>query len=213
MIYDKRKGSLLNYIQRPLNVITPNGTYIGLDYDSQQKPRYILSHVKVSTFYPVDLVFSNLSKDAIMTDITPKLQIQNDGSIGYRYNVSETELKYGYITSSSRRISILNGKITKSEAELILEKQLRAIGNVLEQFVISKLGQPQFDALLHYFYYEGVENIETSSVIKLINQGKWYDVSDEIQTNIKRNNGKVDDRLAIIRIRTAKMWSYVPGFS
>ena len=29
MIYDKRKGSLLNYIQLPLNVITPNGTFLG----------------------------------------------------------------------------------------------------------------------------------------------------------------------------------------
>ena len=42
MIYDKRKGSLLNYIQKPLNVITPNGTYIGLEYDNENNPKYII---------------------------------------------------------------------------------------------------------------------------------------------------------------------------
>ena len=83
----------------------------------------------------------------------------------------------------------------------------------MEKFVHQPLGQPQFDALLHHFYYEGADAIENSYIIKLINLGRWYDITDEIQTNIKRKNGKVDDRLAIIRIRTAKMWSYVPGFS
>ena len=82
-----------------------------------------------------------------------------------------------------------------------------------EKFIKVDLGQPQFDALLHHFYYEGADAIENSYIIKLVNLGRWYDITDEIQTNIKRKNGKVDDRLAIIRIRTAKMWSYVPGFS
>ena len=213
MIYDKRKGSLLNYIQLPLNVITPNGTYLGVGYDENNKPKYILSHIRVQTFNPIDLVFSNLSKHAIMNDITPKLQIQKNGTIGYRYQITDTELKYGYITVSSSRIPITTGSITKKEAELILEKQLRSIGNVLEKFIKVDLGQPQFDALLHHFYYEGADAIENSYIIKLVNLGRWYDITDEIQTNIKRKNGKVDDRLAIIRIRTAKMWSYVPGFS
>ena len=213
MIYDKKKGSLLNYIQLPLNVITPFGTYLGIGYDEFDKPKYILSHVRVRTFSPVDLVFSNLSKHQIMNDIEPKLQIQKDGTIGYRYQITDTELKYGYITVASQRISILNGSITKQEAELILEKQLRAIGNVLEKFVTTTLGQPQFDSLLHYFYYEGVEQIENSPLIRLINLEKWYDITDEIQTNIKRKDGKVDDRLAILRIRSAKLWSFVPGFS
>jgi len=213
MISDKRKGSLLNYIQLPLHVITPGGTYLGVGYDEKNQPKYILSHVKVKTFMPTDLVFSNLSKEQLMKDVTPKLQIQKDKSIGYRYQITDTELKNGYITVASKRISILSGQITKKEAELILEKQLRSIGNVIEKFVRQPLGQPQFDALLHLFYYEGADKIEHSSIIRMINQRKWYDITDEIQTNIKRKNGKVDDRLAIIRIRTAKMWSYVPGFS
>ena len=212
MIYDKRKGSLLNYIQLPLNVVTPKGTYLGVGYDDNNEPKYILSHVNVSSFDATDLVFSELSKRAIINDITPTLQVSSDSVVGYRYEISDTELKYGYITVASKRILIDTGKITKLQAELILEKQLRSIGNVLEKFVRQPLGEPQFDALLHLFYYEGSEAIEDSYIIKLINLGRWYDITDEIQANIKRKNGKVDDRLAAVRLRTARMWSYVPGF-
>lgn len=210
MIYDKKKGSLLNYIQLPLNVVTPNGTYLGVGYDFDV-PKYILSHVRVVTYPVTDLIFSNMSKDAIINNSEPLLKI-TDGKIGYNYNISDTEIKYGYITVASKRIDITQGTITAESAKLILERQLRGIGNVLEQFVKQPLSQPQFDSLLHYFYYIGVDKVETSSVIELINIARWYDITDEMQTNIKRNSGKVDEYLAAVKIRSAKMWGFVPGF-
>ena len=210
MIYDKKKGSLLNYIQLPLNVVTPNGTYLGVGYDFDV-PKYILSHVRVVTYPVTDLIFSNMSKDAIINNSEPLLKI-TDGKIGYDYKISDTEIKYGYITVASKRIDITQGTITAESAKLILERQLRGIGNVLEQFVKQPLSQPQFDSLLHYFYYIGVDKVETSSVIELINIARWYDITDEIQTNIKRNSGKVDEYLAAVKIRSARMWGFVPGF-
>lgn len=212
MIYDKKQGSLLNYIQMPLNVITPYGTYLGTRYDKNNEPEYILSDVRVKTFDVWDLVFSTLSKDYIMRNEKPTIEIK-DGVVGYGYEVAPVEEKYGYITVSSLRIDITNGYITKGEANKILEKQLRNIGNVLEKFITQPLGQPQFDALLVYFFYEGVEKIETSPIIKMINAELWFRITDEIQTNIKRANGRVDDKLAKRRIDIAKMWSYVPGYS
>ena len=112
---------------------------------------------------------------------------------------------------ASPRVDISEQKVTIDAAKFILEKQLRAIGNVLEKFVTQPLGQPQFDALIHYFYYEGVDKIENHNIINLINREKWFEITDEIQTNIKRGD-KTDERLAALRIETAKMWSYVPGF-
>ena len=212
MIYDKRKGSLLNYIQLPLHTITPYGTYLGTGYDINDLPTYILSNTRVTAFQVNELVFSNLSKNAIILDVIPTLEIKN-GVIGYNYEIPDVEYKYGYITVAQKRIDIEKQKITIGAAQFLLEKQLRAIGNVLEKFVTQPLGQPQFDALIHYFYYEGVNNIKDHNVINLINREKWFDITDEIQTHIKRKNGKVDGRLAALRIETAKIWSYVPGFS
>jgi GH24 family phage-related lysozyme (muramidase) len=212
MIFDKRKGSLLNYIQLPLHVITPTGTYLGTGYDAKSKPTYILSHVKVNLESVNTLAFSSMSKDAIILDNKPTLDI-TDSVVGYKYKVSNTESNYGYITVASTRIDITSKKITKPMAEFILEKQLRNIGNILEKFIKVKIAQPHYDALLYHFYNEGTSTIENSPVIALINVGDWYSVTDEIQKNIKKSNGTIDERLAQQKMKTAKMFSFVPSFS
>ena len=63
-------------------------------------------------------------------------------------------------------------------------------------------------------FKQGVDKIENHPIISLINNEKWYDITDEIQTNIKKNNNQFDEKLAAMKIRTAKMWSYdISGFS
>ena len=210
MIYDKRKGSLLNYIQLPLHVITENGTFLGTGYDKNDKPTYILSNVRVNLENINDLTFSSMSKDAIILDNKPTLTVE-DNIVGYNYKISDTEVKYGYITVSSTRIDITTNKITKGMADFILEKQLRNIGNVLERFVKVKISQPHYDALLYHFFNEGISTIENSSIVALINAQDWYSITDEIQKNIKEN-GKVNETLANQKIKTAKLFSFVPGF-
>ena len=212
MIFDKRKGSLLNYIQLPLHVITPTGTYLGTGYDINGKPTYILSHVKVDLESVNTLAFSSMSKNAIILDNKPTLEIE-DGIVGYKYKVSDTETNYGYITVASTRIDITSKKITKLMAAFILEKQLRNIGNILERFIKVKIAQPQYDALLYHFYNEGTSAIENSPVIALINAGEWYSVTDEIQSGIKKSSGTIDEQLAQQKMKTAKMFSFVPSFS
>ena len=212
MIFDKRKGSLLNYIQLPLHVITPTGTYLGTGYDANGKPTYILSHVKVNLESVNTLTFSSMSKDAIILNNKPTLDIVSSVA-GYKYKVSSTETNYGYITVAGTRIDITSKKITKPMAEFILEKQLRNIGNILEKFIKVKIAQPQYDALLYHFYNEGTSTIENSPVIALINANDWYSVTDEIQKGIKKSNGTIDERLAQQKMKTAKMFSFVPSFS
>jgi|TARA_R110001632_G_scaffold71599_1_gene165985 GH24 family phage-related lysozyme (muramidase) len=210
MIYDKRPGSLLNYIQMPLNVITDVGTFLGTGYHENGNPNYLLCHTRVELKSVKDLTFSTVSKDAIILDNKPTLTIV-DNVVGYNYKISDTEIEYGYITVASTRIDISSKKITKGMATFILEKQLRNIGNVLEKFITVNISQPHYDALLYHFFAEGVSTIEKSSITKLINAKDWYSITDEIQSNIKKN-GKVDSMLAQQKIKTAKMFSYVPGF-
>ena len=194
-----------------MHVITSSGTFLGTGYDAKDKPTYILSHLRVDMNDVKDLTFSSVSKQAIILDNTPALTVK-DNLVGYNYKISDTEINYGYITVSSTRIDIVGKKITKGMADFILEKQLRNIGNILERFIKVKISQPHYDALLYHFFIEGVSTIENSSIVKLINAKDWYSVTDEIQSSIMKN-GKVDDKLAQQKMKTAKMFSYVPGFS
>ena len=194
----------------PLNVITSTGTYLGTGYDANDKPLYILSHVRVDLENVVDLTFSSMSKDVIILDNKPALTIKNN-IVGYNYKISDTEINYGYITVASTRIDITTNKITKGMAEFILEKQLRNIGNVLAKFIKVKISQPHYDALVYHFFNEGVDTVENSSIIKLINAKDWYSVTDEIQNGITKN-GKIDEKLTQQKIKTAKIFSFVPGF-
>ena len=209
MIYDKRQGSLLNYIQMPLNVITDIGTFLGIDYHENGNPNYILSHIRVDLNNVKDLTFSSVSKDAIILDNEPTTTVVSN-IVGYKYNISDTEVEYGYITAASTRVDISTNKITLGAAQFILEKQLRNIGNVLEKFITVKIAQPQYDALLYHFFYEGVNTIKDSPITTLINAKDWYSITDEIQSNVKKN-GKVDNILAQRKIKTAQMFSFVPG--
>tara|TARA_R110001606_G_scaffold399260_1_gene582836 strand:- start:579 stop:1166 length:588 start_codon:yes stop_codon:yes gene_type:complete len=194
----------------PLNVITDVGTFLGTGYHENGNPNYLLCHTRVELKSVKDLTFSTVSKDAIILDNKPTLTIV-DNVVGYNYKISDTEIEYGYITVASTRIDISSKKITKGMATFILEKQLRNIGNVLEKFITVNISQPHYDALLYHFFAEGVSTIEKSSITKLINAKDWYSITDEIQSNIKKN-GKVDSMLAQQKIKTAKMFSYVPGF-
>ena len=194
----------------PLNVITSTGTYLGTGYDANDKPLYILSHVRVDLENVVDLTFSSMSKDAIILDNKPTITIKNN-IVGYNYKISDTEINYGYITVASTRIDITTNKITKGMAEFILDKQLRNIGNVLAKFIKVKISQPHYDALVYHFFSEGVDTVENSSIIKLINAKDWYSVTDEIQNGITKN-GKIDEKLTQQKIKTAKIFSFVPGF-
>ena len=173
MIYDKRQGSLLNYIKMPLNVITDIGTFLGIDYHENGNPNYILSHIRFNMNDVKDMTFSSVSKDAIILDNEPTTTILNN-VVGYDYNISNTEIEYGYITAASTRVDISLNKITIGAAQFILEKQLRNIGNVLEKFITVKIAQPQYDALLYHFFYEGVDTIKDSPITKLINAKDWY---------------------------------------
>ena len=118
MIYDKRKGSLLNYIQLPLNVITSNGTFLGTGYDVDNKPTYILSHIKVVMSDINTLTFSLNSKNAILLDNIPTLTIK-DNIVGYNYKISDTEIDYNYITVASTRVDISSNKITNGAADFM----------------------------------------------------------------------------------------------
>lgn len=92
-------------------------------------------------------------------------------------------------------------EITAEEAESMLEEELKEYCGYINDEVKVKLEQNQFDALVSWVYNLGPSNLRSSTMLKVINEGKY----DEVPAQIKRWNragGKVLDGL--VRRREAE---------
>ena len=95
--------------------------------------------------------------------------------------------------------------ITKEEAEQMLVDELHEYENYINKYVNVALSQNQFDALVSWVYNLGPANLKASTMLKVLNDGKY----EEVPYQMKRWNkagGKVLDGL--IRRREAEALLY-----
>ena len=95
--------------------------------------------------------------------------------------------------------------ITKEEAEQMLVDELHEYENYINEYVTVALSQNQFDALVSWVYNLGPANLKSSTMLKVLNEGKY----EEVPAQMKRWNkagGKVLDGL--VRRREAEALLY-----
>ena len=95
--------------------------------------------------------------------------------------------------------------ITKEEAEQMLVDELHEYENYINKYVNVALSQNQFDALVSWVYNLGPANLKASTMLKVLNDGKY----EEVPYQMKRWNkagGKVLDGL--VRRREAEALLY-----
>ena len=81
-------------------------------------------------------------------------------------------------------------KINQDEAENLLEEEMPEYEGYINDMVEVSLEQCQFDALVSWVYNLGPTNLSSSTLLKVLNEGKY----DEVPFQIKRWNkagGKV----------------------
>ena len=69
--------------------------------------------------------------------------------------------------------------ITDEEAELLLANDLGRIADGVDRLVQVQLTQEQFDALVCFAFNVGLGNLSKSTLLKLVNQGRFYDAAHE----------------------------------
>ena len=92
-------------------------------------------------------------------------------------------------------------QITKTQAEEMLVEELATYETYVSDAVENQLDQCMFDAIVSWTYNLGPTNLRSSTMLKVLNAGKY----DEVPAQIKRWNkasGKVLDGL--IRRRDAE---------
>ena len=95
--------------------------------------------------------------------------------------------------------------ITKEEAEQMLVDELHEYENYINKYVNVALSQNQFDALVSWVYNLGPANLKASTMLKVLNDGKYEDVPYQMK-RWNKAGGKVLDGL--IRRREAEALLY-----
>ena len=95
--------------------------------------------------------------------------------------------------------------ITKEEAEQMLVDELHEYENYINKYVNVALSQNQFDALVSWVYNLGPANLTASTMLKVLNNGKY----EEVPAQMKRWN-KVNGQVkqGLVRRREAEALLY-----
>lgn len=93
---------------------------------------------------------------------------------------------YGHLLKGDERFE---DGITKEEAEELLIADVADAVFVVDGMVTVPLTQNQFDALVSFVYNIGGDQFEKSTLLRLLNQGKYEEVPKQLMRWVK-SNGK-----------------------
>ncbi len=94
----------------------------------------------------------------------------------YQDSVGVWTIGYGHTKGVAEGL-----KITQEEAEAMLETELLEYEEYVETLVKVGLSQCQFDALVAWTYNLGPTNLKNSTMLTVLNQARYEDVSSEMK--------------------------------
>jgi lysozyme len=97
-------------------------------------------------------------------------------------------------------------KITKEEAIELLEIDMLKYSKPVRDFVKVPLKQHQFDALVSFTYNCGIGALKTSTLLKLLNNGDYESVPEQLN-RWNKGGGKILDGLVRRRLAEGHLWT------
>lgn len=96
---------------------------------------------------------------------------------------------YGHLLTGGERFE---DGITKEKAEELLLEDVADAVFVVDGMVTVPLTQNQFDALVSFVYNIGGDQFERSTLLRLLNEGKYEEVPKQLMRWIKSNGKEVN---------------------
>ena len=100
--------------------------------------------------------------------------------------------------ADGRKVTLDDPPITEAEAQEIMKATLQQYEAAVTRYVTVPLNQNQFDALVDFAYNAGAQNLRTSTLLKLLNQGEYAAAADQfgkwVYGDGKKLNGLVKRR-------------------
>jgi lysozyme len=138
-----------------------------------------------------------------------KLEVYKDSAgldtIGVGHLLTKTELESGNIVIDGTAVPYHHG-LTKQQVMDLLGQDLKRFEKAINDNVTVALNQNQFDALVSFAFNVGVGNFERSTLLKVLNQGKY----DEVPNQLRRWNkagGRVVQGLINRREKEINLWN------
>lgn len=100
----------------------------------------------------------------------------------------------------------LGTKITKAQAEEYLEADLIAFGTKVAAMIKVPVNDDQFGALVSFAYNVGLSAFSKSTLLRVLNEGKYSEVPDQMR-RWNKNDGKVMKGLVNRREKEIALWN------
>ena len=104
-------------------------------------------------------------------------------------------------------------KINKDEADYLLQEEMIEYESYIDDMVEVDLNQSQYDSLCAWVYNLGPSNLGSSTMLKVLNEGKYAEVPQQIKRWNKANGevltGLIRRREAEALLFEGKEWSEV----
>ncbi len=126
-------------------------------------------------------------------------------TIGYGHLLTQSENTSGKITINNVSLDWANG-LTEEQADQLLAQDLVVPEQLINTNVTVDLTQHQFDALVSFTFNVGDGAFESSTLLKVLNQGQY----DQIPTQMRRwvyAGGHIVPGLAFRREADIRMWN------
>jgi lysozyme len=125
-------------------------------------------------------------------------------TIGVGHLLTLDERRSGIIRIGSNDFNYLGG-LTEQQCCDLLDQDIRWAKDAVNREVKVILNQNQFDALVLFVFNVGAGAFRSSTLLKLLNQGKY----DQIPTQLRRwtkDNGRVIQGLVNRREKEIRLW-------
>ena len=121
-------------------------------------------------------------------------------TVAYQDAVGVWTIGYGHTIDVKEGMTI-----TQHQCDVMLEVDIETYGNYVNKYVIVSLTQNQFDALVSWVYNLGPTNLRNSTMLKVLNAGKYEEVPYQMQ-RWNRAGGKVLKGLVVRRTAEAELF-------
>jgi lysozyme len=110
--------------------------------------------------------------------------------------------------ADGRSVKLTDKPITEEQAQAIMKVSLKEYESAVSRYVSVPLNQNQFDALVDFAYNAGAQNLRTSTLLKLLNQGVYDKAAGEFGKWVYGGGKKLDG--LIVRRRLEKELFQLP---